>query len=312
MYRYALDAAQLDFIMTADHGYGGQEYNWWRTEKAADLHFLPGRFVPMYGYERSVAYPNGHRNLVFPERGYNQLRIQPGEGKGAQASGPIVFPFVRQKAGIVIPHSPATSQGTDWRDADPEVQPVVELYQGLHGSYEYEGAPRASLQELTMRIHGAYEKAGLVSNAWAKGIRIGVIASSGHSATHDSYACVLAEEFSRKGIIDAIRRRHTYAATDNIVLDVRAIEGGKEYLMGEEFRARQPVPLLVAAIGTTPIRRVDVIENGKIAHSTAPMSSEIRFTYRPAPRSDTAWIYVRLEQTNGALAWSSPIWIDYR
>ena len=33
--------------------------------------------------------------------------------------------------------------GTDWRDNDPAVEPIVEIYQGDRMSYEHEGAPRA-------------------------------------------------------------------------------------------------------------------------------------------------------------------------
>ena len=33
--------------------------------------------------------------------------------------------------------------GTDWRDNDPELEPVVEIYQGARNNYEHEGAPRA-------------------------------------------------------------------------------------------------------------------------------------------------------------------------
>ena len=38
----------------------------------------------------------------------------------------------------------ATQMGTDWRDNDKELEPLVELYQGDRVSAEYEGAPRAA------------------------------------------------------------------------------------------------------------------------------------------------------------------------
>jgi len=46
-----------------------------------------------------------------------------------------------------------------------------------------------------------------VWNAWAKGYKLGVQSSSDHVSTHTSYACVLAEQFTRAGILDAIRKR---------------------------------------------------------------------------------------------------------
>ena len=43
----------------------------------------------------------------------------------------------------------------------------------------------------------------------------------------ESYAVVLAEETSRQGIIDAFRKRHCYAANDNIILGPEFGEGGR-------------------------------------------------------------------------------------
>ena len=55
VYRYALDAAAFDYIVPTDHQLGyDQEFTWWQDEKLADLFHVPGSFVPMFGYERSL------------------------------------------------------------------------------------------------------------------------------------------------------------------------------------------------------------------------------------------------------------------
>ena len=33
-----------------------------------DMHHLPGRYTSIFGYERSVTQPNGHRNVFFADR----------------------------------------------------------------------------------------------------------------------------------------------------------------------------------------------------------------------------------------------------
>ena len=33
------------------------------TEKSCDMYHLPGSYTSFYGYERSVKYPGGHRNI---------------------------------------------------------------------------------------------------------------------------------------------------------------------------------------------------------------------------------------------------------
>ena len=78
-----------------------------------------------------------------------------------------------------------------------------------------------------------YQPEGMVSVAWAKGYKLGMIASSDHCSTHISYALVYTGDPTRQGILDAIRKRHTYGATDNIILDVRM----GEHFMGDEFHA---------------------------------------------------------------------------
>jgi hypothetical protein len=190
------------------------------TQKSNDLYYMPQRYVPMYGYERSVPFPNGHRNVIWRERGKPVLRISPEENQGKQNTGPILYPYLRETGGIATSHTSATQQGTDWRDNDPELEPVVEIYQGYDANYEEPGAPRAWKPGQTT-AHEANKPEGYVRNAWAKGYKLGVQSSSDHISTHTSYACVLAEAFTREGIMDAIRKRHTYTATDNIVMDFR-------------------------------------------------------------------------------------------
>ncbi|MBT3375567.1 MAG: hypothetical protein HN742_40330 [Lentisphaerae bacterium] len=66
MWRYGIDMAALDWIGSGDHDNGGgREFTWWITQKTTSLFGMPGTFTPMYTYERSCVYPDGHRNAVF-------------------------------------------------------------------------------------------------------------------------------------------------------------------------------------------------------------------------------------------------------
>ena len=94
--------------------------------------------------------------------------------------------------------------GTDWRDNDPEVEPLVEMYQGDRVSAEYEGAPKAAHAGNDASAPGGFRPAGYVWNAWAKGYKLGVQVASDHLSTHISYACTLASDFTQAGTA----RRH--------------------------------------------------------------------------------------------------------
>ena len=312
--RYMLDVAQMDTGIIADHNAGSDnEYTWWRTEKMHDILHIKDRFTALFGYERSVNYPNGHRNVVFAQRGVRTLPIKPEEQKGQVNSGAILYPYLRQNRGICMLHSLATGQGSDYRDNDPELEPLVEIYQGYHAGYEYEGAPRAETDNYLVRIHGGYQPAGFWWNALAKGYKLGVQSSSDHISTHCSYALIYTPSTERADIVESMRKRHAFAATDNIIVDYRAVDAqGREHMMGEVIEAAAPPKLVVKIVGTDKITDVDLIKDGKFVFETKPNSNTVEFTYVDNnPGSGQSYYYVRAMQIDRNLAWSSPIWVNY-
>ncbi|MEZ5399640.1 MAG: DUF3604 domain-containing protein [Bryobacteraceae bacterium] len=312
-YRYAIDAAALDYLMVSEHnGAGGpdNEYPRWLLQQMVDVFTLPGAFVPLYGYERSVVYPNGHRNVIFAKRGNPTLPIPQAEQQGREGAAAL-YAYLKKYGGIAISHTSATSMGTDWRDNDPEVEPLVEIYQGDRVSAEYEGAPRAAYSATLSSAPGNFRPKGYVWNAWAKGYKLGVQAASDHLSTHISYACTIATDFTRQGLIDAMKLRHSYGSTDNIVLDYRALVRGKQYLQGEAIRASGPVQLIVNVKGTRPIRQIDIVRDNEFIHTRHPLTQEVNFTYRDtkAVGARESYYYVRVQQVDDQIAWSSPIWM---
>ncbi len=318
-YRYAIDAAGLDYLAVTDHTYGDNEYAWWRSQKSADLFRLGDRFIPLYAYERSLPYPNGHRNVVHARRGVRWLPIPDEERKGETGAARL-YDYLKKTAGIAMSHTSATNMGTDWRDNDPVVEPLVEIFQGDRNNYEYSGAPRSAPPDRTDLEPGGYRPAGFVRNAWAKGYKLGVQASSDHLSTHLSYAMLLVENFTREGMLEAIRRRHAYGATDNIVLDV-AMESpsGQRWMQGDSFQSEARPRLLAHIRGTADIERFEVIKNNNVVYSVDPhcQTCTLEFTdYEPDSAVSAvnfeSFYYVRVRQFDGQLAWSSPMWVRRR
>jgi hypothetical protein len=313
-FRYMIDAADMDFGAMTDHqAGGGYEYWWWLTEKLADLFYWPGSYIPLYGYERSATWPWGHRNVFHSYRGAGVVDFftkpdyrgaRPGVGSGAlvEDDSQRLFDQLKRTGGLGIIHTSATSMGTDWSwYGGQEVDPVVEIFQGCRNSYEAVGAPRAN------KNPGQYAP-GMVQNAWAKGQRYGVIASSDHGSTHISYAMIYTPEVSREGILSAIRARHTYGATDNIILDYRI---GKHF-MGEEFATSRPPRLSVKVRGTRKIAQVGVCKNNTYVYSAQPNEQDVTFTYMDSDaQPGVSYYYIRVIQEDGQIAWSSPIWMEY-
>jgi hypothetical protein len=311
LWRYALDCANLDWIGNGDHDNGnGKEYTWWLTQKATDLYHLPPRFTPMFTYERSVPYPQGHRNVMWAQRGIRTLpRLQNPGGGMHDDDTKMLYDYLKELGGICASHTSATSgMGTDWRDNDAIAEPIVEIYQGDRNSYEHLGAPRVARRPAE-GIAG-FQPYGLVWNALALQYKFGFQSSSDHISTHISYGIAIAEDHTRAAILDAFKKRHCYAATDNILLDVRS----GEHLMGDEFDADGPVRLKVLVHGTRPITRVDVIKDFMYVYSTEPRTDRVAFEWSDEEPRTTglSWYYVRAIQEDNELAWGSPFWIHRR
>jgi hypothetical protein len=174
----------------------------------------------------------------------------------------------------------------------------MEVYQGYRTSYEHEGAPRTTTS--------GSRPAGFVWKAWEKGIKLGLQSSSDHVSTHASHGMIFVDELSRESILDGIRARRAYAATDNILLDFR-VNGA---LMGSEITAAGQPRLTVKVTGTAPIGKVEVIRNNEYLHTHSGDAAELDFTFvDSAPPAGESYYYIRVEQANGELAWSSPVWV---
>jgi hypothetical protein len=319
MFRYAIDAAALDWIGNTDHDSGnGREYSWWLIQKLTDAYHVPKLFTPMFAYERSVQYPHGHRNCIFARRGIRTLpRLA--EGDMAKRVGGIhaddtkmLYRYLKELDGICASHTSATNMGTDWRDHDAMLEPLVEIYQGDRNSYEYEEAPRAGHDPQSNKLPvsiGGWRPAGFLNHAMKeKGYRMAFQSSSDHISTHISYCIVMAESMEREAILAAMKKRHCYAATDDIILDVRS----GEHLMGDAFKTTNAPTLLITAIGTKPLTRVDILKDHEVVETLKPGKIEYVGAWTdPKPTAGVHYYYVRAMQEDEELAWGSPMWIDY-
>ena len=309
-WRYIIDAAALDWVGCCDHDNGGgREYTWWTTQKLTDIFYTPGKFAPLFAYERSVQYPEGHRNVLFVQRGIRPLPRLPKTDENFTGHAPdtlLFYEYLKKFGGLTASHTSATDMGTDWRDNDPYAEPVVEIYQGMRQSYEMPDAPRSNSAADSI---GGWRPKGFVNLALEKGYKLGFEASSDHISTHMSYANVLTEKDTREGVMDALRKRHVYAATDQIVADVRS----GPHMMGDVFSTAEAPSLHVKLSGTRQFSRVVIVKDNEYVYSTSPSSGDVDFSWRDnAPVSGkTSYYYVRGEQDNGELVWVSPMWITY-
>jgi hypothetical protein len=307
-----IDAADMDWVGCCDHDNGnGREYTWWTNQKETDLFYAPARFAPLFSYERSVAYPEGHRNVLFEQRGVRTLPRLPKMAPESTGKAPdtlMLYRYLREFKGVTSSHTSATGMGTDWRDNDLETETSVEIYQGDRQNYEKPGAPRSSAETDSI---GGYRPKGYVDLALEMGYKLSFQASSDHVSTHMSFANVLAPSATREALMDAFRKRHVYGSTDNILAEFRS----GDHIMGDSFSVSAPPSFSVRLAGTAPFAKVVIVKDNQYVYSQEPKSANVSFTWsdRAAkPGAKASYYYVRGEQANGEIVWVSPMWVTYQ
>jgi len=348
-FRYAYDCAALDFMGTSDHTDVGKKmdpYEWWHTQRMVDALYAPGKFTSIYAYEREQKYPWGHRNVVFAQRGgpivyinrafyrespwQSALPVQTGIGEITPAElWDILNRFAKPVA--LISHTGATGMGTDWDKydrIDGRFENTVEIFQGARVSYEGLGTPQPTVglrdgQKYTADTaskavipappaaiddFGEQRNNGVYQHALADGLKLGVFASSDHISQHCSFGGVYVENFTREGIIEGFRARRSIAATDKIFIEFSA--NGRA--MGETFETREKPELVFAIDATAPLKRVTIVRNERNWHVIEPKNGESKletsFTDE-SPLDGENRYYLRVEQSDGSMGWSSPVWI---
>jgi hypothetical protein len=342
--------AALDFMGTSDHTDIAKKYDpyeWWQTQRLVDVFYAPGRFNSLYAYEREQKYPWGHRNVVFPQRGgpivyINRKLYEASEWNalypvhpGAEQVTPMELWDVLGKYGkpvALISHTGATGMGTDWNQyerIDGRFENSVEIFQGARVSYEGLSAPQPTVglragqkynadtaseavipaPPAVIGDFGKERNNGVYQHALARGHKLGVFASSDHISTHTSFGGVYVEENTRQGIIEGFRARRSIAATDKIFVEFSC--NGQP--MGSVIEARGKVEVKFAVNGTSPLKRVTLVRN-EINHTVFEPGAQTFSTTATdkAPLAGENRYYLRVEQADGNMAWSSPVWVTVK
>jgi hypothetical protein len=300
--RYSLDAAGLNFLGITDHTrYLPRRYNLYRIQQISDLFHQPGFFTSLHAYERSQFTPWGHRNVVYRDRTHTPVPAAYDIGD-AGVSPWGLFEALRPQRAMSIPHTSAWgNKQVSWDYFDPQVERLVEIYQGLRSTYEYLGAPDPADRQV-------YEKdsKNFVWDALNRGRKLGFIASSDHRSTHMSFAAVYVKSLDRDSIFEGLNARRTYAATDKILVDFSI--GGA--FMGEEITVNAAPEIEVAVEGTADLARIDIVKNGTFAYTTEPRAKKAQFRFRDAQSAaGESYYYLRVIQADKQMAWASPIWV---
>ncbi len=334
-YRYAYEVGMLDYLGTTDHTDVGPGhytvYEWWQTQKLADVFQNPNYMLGFYAYEREQSFPWGHRNVVFAERGgpivyfkrqtYKSSRWfekYPVKKQGGEIKPQELWDVLEQSGipATTIAHTPG-DRGTGTNCAlysriDNAVENIVEIYQGKRVSYESMDAPQPRVALPPGRKGSRYnarQAKGTYQKALREGHRLGIFASSDHFSTNVTFGGVFAKAFTRKALMKGFNAKRTLGATDKIFVHFTC----NGHLLGSEFKTSEKPTLKIHVAGTANLKRVTVLCN-ELAQKSFRIGDKkkVEKTYTDErPEKGINRYYVRVEQEDGNMAWASPVWVHY-
>lgn len=211
--RYARGPGALDFMSVTDHFQHLSPGSLWQQLRDLDRYHAPGSLVLLPGLERMVI-DDSHQNLIWQ----TPAEVETGRAKTDVA---------RLEAGSVvsIPHMSANAANPfPWRLLDPSIHRLIEVHQGLRGSYE--GLPGGRAAE----AGSSWPRAALDASArvgWltelpttfpADGDPPGLISASDHNSSAHAFAGVpvppgLTRPLDRAQLFAALVRGDTCAST---------------------------------------------------------------------------------------------------
>lgn len=312
IYLYARDVAALDVAVLTDHDHWGMLFlddhasMWEEIRRQAKRFHEPGRFVTFPGFEWTN-WVHGHRHVIFPDDDGKVLSsIDP-----SYESPTRLWEALQGSNAITIAHHTAGHPvATNWSiPPDPRFETVSEIV-SVHGSSEAADSPTT--------VRGA-RRGHFVRDALDRGYRLGFIGSGdghdGHpgltwiAAGIGGMAGILSEDLTREGVLEAIRARRVYATSGPRVFLRAALDGeSMGSVLAASDRERE---LEVEAIAPRAVDRIDLIRSGKVVERI-PCNArrECSFSRGLTELRSGEYLYVRLIQQDGGLAWSSPFFLD--
>jgi hypothetical protein len=230
----------------------------------------------------------------------------------------------------------------DFSNWSADYERVVEIYNAW-GSSEADaksatGNPMPIAHEGKKGIGPNAE--GAIQKALARNCRFGFVAGGlddrgmfseffdgGQIQYHPGMTAILATAYTRDSLFDALQKRSCYATTGEKILVGLSIAGAQ---MGQELDTKAKPGLYYNrhitgyTACTQPIAKIELIRNGQVVHEWKSHEGHLDFSWDDqqdvrefafVPGEDRppfAYYYLRVTQSDGHMAWSSPIWIDFQ
>lgn len=294
------------------------------------------RFVTFLGFQWPGApREEGVRHMIYVKDSKQILRKKDTKYNTLKK----IYKSISPKEMISIP-SFTMGKGFEFNfdDFNPDFERVVEIYNAWGSSEctKKEGNPRPICSPGKKGVQESPE--GSIQKALLNNCRFGFVAgglddrgiySDFFDGDQEQYTpgltAIIAAEHSRSALAEALYNRSCYATTGERIIVGLYLAGSP---MGTEVSTANKPGLMINrhlsgyVVGTTDIKLVEIIRNGKVIKTFTTDGYALDFTFDDLTPFDKvalpsknkappfAYYYLRVTQDDGHMAWSSPIWVD--
>jgi hypothetical protein len=110
------------------------------------------------------------------------------------------------------------------------------------------------------------------------------------------------EELTLHAVLDALRRRQTYATTGEKLLLLLEVNG---HLFEPEVEADGPVEVRVRFGGAAPVRRLEIYRNAEVCHVAEGLGETFDYTWQDEESARSTCYFARVTQQDDQIAWSA-------
>lgn len=315
-----------DWGSTVDHDTQITSSEWSSIISEADGNNKDGSFSYFAGYEwKGISSNNCEATIIFSK----SPSVKVNGNEASYDTLKEVGSWLSSNNGIgCINHPLRTGNVCNWNEAiDTSVLPCVEILN--KDVYQWDrywncsagsGCSTYLNPTVSARLTDTTFWSGSVKNALDKGLHLGFVAGWDYHGTYPSvpiaYTGLKTASLTRDGVIDAVKKRHTWAGQDKIMMDVSSSNGVGNFIMGDIFTTSLPTATIdykIDASSGNTISRINLFVNGIIVKSDSisglkSVSNSITRTLIP---NKETYFFIEAIQSNGKRAWSSPIWITY-
>jgi len=318
-FAYARDVARLDAAALTDHDHWGLRPLDETPENAEQIRadtaafHEPGRFITVPGYEWT-SWIHGHRHVLYFDGSNHEASIHSSIDPATDRPDELWKALEGEAALTFAHHSAGEPIATNWYyRPDPILEPVTEIT-SVHGMSEAADA----LLPVEGGVPGYF-----VRDTLLRGDRLGFIGSGDshdghpglvHLATptrQGGLAGIFAEDLDRASLLTALRKRRTFATNGiRAWLEVTIDDSRMGENLPPDAQASETQQLRVRFEATAPIERIDLVRSGIVASLAGDLGLSLDLEREIPTLGPGEFHYVRIQQSDGGVAWSSPIFSE--